>query len=82
MTECILDINPKELGCLHYVYHFVDPDLGVEMFCEKEGATDKVVMILKWGGGLRHLYTLVLGVEENFIQSQPAFLLFFGDKKE
>ena len=43
------------------VYHFADPDLGVEIFCKKEEATEKgcVDFLNKV---LRHLCTLVLGL--------------------
>lgn len=30
-----------------FMYHFVDPDLGVEILFEKEGATEKRVSSLK-----------------------------------
>ena len=45
-----------------FIYHFVDPDLGVEVFFEKKG------------GQLKQLCTLILEVEENFMQSLGGFL--------
>ena len=48
-----------------FVYHFIDPDLGVEIFFEKAGTREK--------GELRHLCKLVLGVEEKFTQNLSAF---------
>ena len=32
--------------------------------------------------GLRYLFTLVLGFQENLMQILSAFLLFFGEKKQ
>ena len=31
------------------IYHFTDPDRGVKIFFGKEGATEKVALILKYG---------------------------------
>ena len=36
---------------------------------------------VRWNRPLRYLCTLVLGLQENFMQSLSVFLLFFGDKK-
>ena len=41
---CVLKINPKKTRVVVnriLIYQFVDPDLRVEMFFEKEGATEK-----------------------------------------
>ena len=70
MRECILEVNPKGSGW--FVYHFVDPDLGVELFFEKkrptqgEGVDVKIAAHLNWG-----------------LKKIPcrAYQLFFGDKK-
>ena len=63
-----------------FVYHFVYPDLGFEIFFQKEEATEKG----RFDFGkkrLRHLRNLILCFEELFMQSLSAFLLFFSDKK-
>ena len=39
MTRVVIDIV--------FVYHFVDPNLGLEILFEKEGATEQGVLILK-----------------------------------
>ena len=62
-----------------FVYHFVDPDLRVETFFKKDEAAENGGIDFK--RGYRHLCTLILKVEENFMQSLSALLLFFGDKK-
>ena len=49
-----------------FVYHFVDPDLRLEIFFEKEGQQ-------KMGG-------VDFEIEENCIQSLSTNLLLFGDK--
>ena len=65
------------------VYHFADPDLGLEVFFGKEGKgqENKGVVdfeIRDWGT----CCTLILGFEENFIQGVPAFEFFcMCDKK-
>ena len=46
-----------------FVYHFVDPDLRVQIIFRKEGTVEIR------NRGYRHLCTLVLEVEENFMQS-------------
>ena len=56
------------------IYHFVDPDLGVEIVFEEKGATEKAGVAFEIGDWAT-CRTLVLGVEENFMQS--LFLFFF-----
>ena len=46
------------------IYHFVDPKLVVEIFCEKETATEKCV---DFEMGLTHLLHTCIWVEENFM---------------
>ena len=58
-----------------FVYHFVDSELRVEILFEKDGASEN-------GGVDWQLCTVVLEVEENFMQNLSAFLLFFGDKNK
>ena len=57
-----------------FVYHFVDSDLRVEILLEKDRALEN-------GDVNWQLCTVVLEVEENFMQNLSAFLLFLGDKK-
>ena len=43
MTGSIPEVNPDRLAwglTLFFVYHFVDPNLGVKIFYEREGVTD------------------------------------------
>ena len=62
-----------------FAYHFVDPDLSVEISLKKRGSRRRV----RWIRGLKHLCTHVLWFQENSMQSLYAFLLFlFGDKKK
>ena len=56
MKGCVLEVNPEELGWRwETVYHFVDPDLDVEIFFEKEGTTEK--------GGCVEFEIMHLGIE-------------------
>ena len=64
---------------INTVYQFVGPDLSIEIFFEKEGQQNMGTLIFKQGIE-RPLHTRI-GVEQNFMQSPSAFLLFFGDKK-
>ena len=58
-----------------FIYHFVDPDLGVEVFFEKEGVTE----IRDWGN-FAHL--VVLGLKKISCRACLLFnFIFFGDKK-
>ena len=57
-----------------FVYHFVDSDLRVEILFEKDRASEN-------GDVNWQLCTVVLEVEENFMENLSAFLLFLGDKK-
>ena len=50
-----------------FVFHFVDSDLRVEILFEKDGASEN-------GGVDWQLCTVVLEVEENFMQNLFAFL--------
>ena len=58
-----------------FVYHFVDPDLKVEAFFEKDGPVENGDVDFEIGniGTFARLY--------HFMQSLCRFLLFFGDKK-
>ena len=58
-----------------FVFHFVDPDLRVEILFRKEGTTENGDIHFEIG--YRPLCTLLLEVEQNFMQSLPAFLLLF-----
>ena len=58
-----------------FVYHFVDPDLRVETFLKKVETAENGGVDFE----IRDIGILVLKVEENFIQSLCALLLFFGD---
>ena len=64
-----------------FVYHFVYPDLGCEIFFQKEEATEKGRVDFGKKRLRQHLRNLVLCFEELFMQSLSAFLLFFSDKK-
>ena len=61
-----------------FVYHFVDPDLRVEIFFER-GDSRKWKRWF-WNRGYRHLWTLVLEVEGNFMQGL-FFTTFWVTKK-
>ena len=57
------------------LYHFVDSDLGVEIYSlTKREQQKKGVLILKWG--IEELLLTCTGVEEKFMQSLTTFLLF------
>ena len=62
-----------------FIYHFVDPDLRVETFFKKDEAAENGGVDFKMG--YRYFCTLVLKVEENFMQSLCTLLYFFGGKK-
>ena len=55
-----------------FVYNFIDPNLRVEIFFEKEGAVENGGLDFEIGG-YRLLCTLVLAVEGNFMNSLYAF---------
>ena len=61
--------------------HFVDFDLGIVRFCEKEGVTQKGGIYFEIGDSVT-CSTLALRVQENFLQSLSAFSFSFGGKKE
>ena len=63
------------------IYHFIDPNLRVETIFEKDEAKENGGVDCKIALVHKYLYTLVLKVEENLMQSLSALLLFFGDKK-
>ena len=63
-----------------FIYHFIDPDLRVETVFEKDEAKENGGVDCEIALVHKYLYTLVLKVEENLMQSLSA-LLFFGDKK-
>ena len=45
---CILEVNCEELrGNRQYVYHFVDPDLRVEIILKKRGRQKMGALIMK-----------------------------------
>ena len=52
-----------------FVYHFVDPDLRVETFFEKDEAAEN--------RGYRPLCTLISKAEENFMWKPVCFLIVF-----
>ena len=82
MRGFILEANPKRTRVVIVSmldYHFIDPDLRVEIFFGKDGAPENGSFDFEIGD--RHFCSLVLEVEENFMQSLSAFLLFFGGKK-
>ena len=58
------------------IYHFVDLNLGVEIFFEKERTTEtwNVDFEVENSGTSVHLY---FGVEDNFMQGLPTLLVFF-----
>ena len=60
-----------------FIYHFLDPNLSVEIFFEKRGQLNKWASIMQLR--FKHLLYIVLEVEENFMLSLPTFL-FFEDK--
>ena len=65
-----------------FIYHFVDPDLGVEVFFEKEGVTEKggVDFEIRDWGNFAHL--VVLGLKKISCRACLLFnFIFFGDKK-
>ena len=62
------------------IYHFIDPNLRVETIFEKDEAKENGGVDCEIALVHKYLYTLVLKVEENLMQSLSA-LLFFGDKK-
>ena len=58
------------------VYHFVDPDLGIEILFGKEGKQNKGSVDFEigyWGA----CFALVLEVKENLMEDLSAFVLFF-----
>ena len=64
-----------------FIYHFIDPDLRVETIFEKDEAKENGGVDCEIALVHKYLYTLVLKVKENLMQSLSALLLFFGDKK-
>ena len=63
-----------------FIYHFVDPDLRVETFFEKDEAAETGGVHFEIGD-IGTSAQLVFKVEENLMQILSAFFLFFGDKK-
>ena len=59
-----------------FVYRFVDPDLTVETFFQKDGAAENRGVDFEIGD-IGTSAQFVLEVEENFMQSLSAFLFFF-----
>ena len=80
MTGCILEVNSEELGrsSTSCRLPFVDPDLRVKIFFEKERAAENRSVYFEIGDIEPQPR---LKVEENVMQSLSAFLLLFGDKK-
>ena len=63
------------------VFHYVDPNLVVEIFFGKEEAakySEFWFEIEEWGT----YCTFVLDIEQNFMQAVSTFALFFMTKKE
>ena len=56
--------------------HFVDPDIKVKVFFEKEGAIESEDVDFEIGGR-GTCCTLVLGLEEKLMQSLTAFYWYF-----
>ena len=60
-----------------FVCHFVDPDLGIDIFFQKRGRSRTRGVDLEIRAESPAAYcTPLLGNEENFMQSLFAFLLF------
>ena len=77
MKGFILEVNREEKGFIfNIVYHFVDSYLGLE-YLQKTGINRKRI---RCNRETRHLCTLVLVFQENFMHSLSGFL-FFDDKK-
>ena len=60
-----------------FIYRFVDPDLRVEIFFKKGRRAENESVDFE----TRVIGTLVLKVEENFMQTLSAFLLLFWWQK-
>ena len=58
-----------------FLYHFVDADLKVEIFFEKRWQRKMGALTFTLNRGYRHLCTLLLGVEENFMLNLSGFSL-------
>ena len=58
-----------------FVYYFVDPHLRVGVIFRKRGTSKNGSIDFEIG--YRHLCTLVLEIEENFMQSLSAISLLF-----
>ena len=68
-VPCLSKICPVDTA-----NHLVDPERGVEISLKKEGVTERRSWF--WDRRLRCLCKLVLVVEENFMQSLSAFIVF------
>ena len=76
MTRVVLE---NMFNC--YFVDSIDSDLGVKVFFEKTGSK-RIRGCQFSNSSLKHLGTLALRVEENFMKSLSAHLLIFIMKKK
>ena len=64
-----------------FVYHYVDPDLRVEIFLKKEGADENGSVDFEIGD-IDTSAQLYWGLKKTSFRTCLLFLLFFGDKNK